>query len=55
VRKLSLDAARRIAVRATPLDRLLCEERALFTWRAFLYPLEDWPLVGAADLYRHHD
>jgi uncharacterized protein len=94
VRKLSLDAARRIAVRATrldsprpksivdvvhqtgalqldptsavarsellvlwsrlgryavrTLDRLLWEERALFTWRAFLYPVEDWPLVAAA-------
>jgi uncharacterized protein YcaQ len=94
VRKLSLDAARRIAVRATrldtprpksvldvvrqtgalqldptsavarsellvlwsrlgryavsELDRLLWEERALFTWRAFLYPVEDWPLVAAA-------
>lgn len=94
MRKLSLDAARRIAVRATRLDaprpksildvvhqtgalqldptsavarsellvlwsrlgryavrevdRLLWEERALFTWRAFLYPVEDWPLVAAA-------
>ncbi len=94
VRKLSLDAARRIAVQATrldsprpksvldvvrqtgalqldptnavarsellvlwsrlgryavdELDRLLWEERALFTWRAFLYPVEDWPLVAAA-------
>jgi uncharacterized protein YcaQ len=94
VRNLSLDAARRIAVRATrldtprpqgilevvrqtgalqldptsavarsellvlwsrlgrfpvrELDRLLWEERALFTWRAFLYPVEDWPLVAAA-------
>jgi uncharacterized protein YcaQ len=94
MRKLSLDAARRIAVRATrldtprpksildvvrhtgalqldptsavarsellvlwsrlgryavhELDRLLWEERALFTWRAFLYPVEDWPLVAAA-------
>jgi len=94
VRKLSLNAARRIAVRATrldtprpktvldvvrrtgglqldptsavarsellvlwsrlgryavhELDRLLWEERALFTWRAFLYPVEDWPLVAAA-------
>jgi uncharacterized protein YcaQ len=94
VRKLSLDAARRIAVRATrldaprpksildvvrqagalqldptsavarsellvlwsrlgryavrELDRLLWEERALFTWRAFLYPVEDWPLVAAS-------
>jgi uncharacterized protein len=94
VRKLSLDAAQRIAVRATrldtprpkgilevvrqtgalqldptsavarsellvlwsrlgrydvrKLDRLLWEERALFTWRAFLYPVEDWPLVAAA-------
>ena len=94
VRKLSLDAARRIAVRATrldtprpksildvvrqtgalqldptsavarsellvlwsrlgryavhKLDRLLWEERALFTWRAFLYPVEEWPLVAAA-------
>ena len=92
--KLSLDAARRIAVRATrldtprpksilevvrqtgalqldptsavarsellvlwsrlgrypaaKLDRLLWEERALFTWRAFLHPVEDWPLVAAA-------
>jgi len=91
---LSLDAARRIAVRATrldaprlkrvldvahqtgalqldptnavarsellvlwsrlgrydvrELDRLLWEERALFTWRAFLYPVEDWPLVADA-------
>lgn len=94
MRKLSLDAARRIAVRATrldsprpagildvvretgalqldptnavarsellvlwsrlgrypvgDLDRLLWEERALFTWRAFLYAVEDWPLVLAA-------
>jgi uncharacterized protein YcaQ len=94
VRKLSLNAARRIAVRATrldtprpksildvvhqtgalqldptsavarseqlvlwsrlgrypvgELDRLLWEERALFTWRAFLYPVGDWPLVAAA-------
>ena len=94
MRELSLDAARRIAVRATrldtprlksvldvvhqtgalqldptnavarsellvlwsrlgrydvsELDRLLWEERALFTWRAFLYPVEDWPLVAAA-------
>ncbi len=30
------------------LDRLLWEERALFTWRAFLYRREDWPLVAAA-------
>ena len=30
------------------LDRLLWEERALFTWRAFLYPVEDWGLVRAA-------
>ena len=29
-------------------DRLLWEERALFTWRAFLYAVEDWPLVAAA-------
>ena len=94
MRKLSLDAARRIAVRSTrldaprpksildvvretgalqldptnavarsellvlwsrlgryplgKLDRLLWEERALFTWRAFLYPVEGWPLVAAA-------
>jgi uncharacterized protein YcaQ len=94
VQKLSLNAARRIAVRATrldsprpksilevvrqagalqldptsavarsellvlwsrlgrypvrELDRLLWEERALFTWRAFLYPVQDWPLVAAA-------
>ena len=30
------------------LDRLLWETRELFTWRAFLYPVEDWPLVAAA-------
>jgi hypothetical protein len=30
------------------LDRLLWEERELFTWRAFLYPAADWPLVAAA-------
>jgi uncharacterized protein len=94
MREMSLDAARRIAVRATrldtprlksvldvvqqtgalqldptnavarsellvlwsrlgrydvsELDRLLWEERALFTWRAFLYAVEDWPLVAAA-------
>jgi uncharacterized protein len=94
VRKLSLNAARRIAVQATrldaprpksilevvhetgalqldptsavarseqlvlwsrlvrydvdELDRLLWDERALFTWRAFLYPLEEWPIIAAA-------
>ena len=94
MRKLSLDAARRIAVRATRLDTprpksildvvretgplqldptnavartellvlwsrlgdydvrelddLLWKQKALFTWRAFLYPVEDWPLVLAA-------
>jgi uncharacterized protein YcaQ len=36
----------RYAVR--DLDWLLWEERALFTWRAFLYPVEEWPLVAAA-------
>lgn len=102
VRKLSLTAARRIAVRATrldtprpkgildvaretgalqldptsavarsellvlwsrlgryavrELDRLLWEERALFTWRAFLYPVEVWPLVAAAgSRFPQHD
>jgi hypothetical protein len=29
------------------LDRLLWEERELFTWRAFLHPVEDWPLIRA--------
>jgi uncharacterized protein len=29
------------------LDRLLWEERALFTWRAFLYTSDDWPLIQA--------
>ncbi|MGE5690359.1 MAG: DNA glycosylase AlkZ-like family protein [Pseudomonadota bacterium] len=29
------------------LDRLLWEDRELFTWRAFLHPLDDWPLVRA--------
>jgi uncharacterized protein YcaQ len=30
------------------LDRLLWDERALFTWLAFLYHVEDWPLVADA-------
>ncbi len=31
----------------TELDRLLWEEKALFEWNAFIYPLEDLPLVRA--------
>ena len=30
------------------LDRLLWEERRLFQWRAFIYRVEDWPLVQSA-------
>ena len=29
------------------LDRLLWEEKALFEWNAFIYPIEDLPLVRA--------
>src|SRR5215207_11779511 len=31
----------------TELDRLLWEEKALFEWNAFIYPIEDLPLVRA--------
>ena len=32
---------------AAELDRLLWEERTLFEWNAFIYPIEDLPLIQA--------
>jgi uncharacterized protein YcaQ len=36
----------------TELDRLLWEERKLFEWNAFIYPIEDLPLIRAS-MRRH--
>jgi len=39
-------------VDATELDRLLWEERKLFEWDAFIWPIEDLPLVRARMRFR---
>ena len=35
------------------LDRLLWQERSLFEWDAFIYPIEDLPLVLARMRFFH--
>jgi len=37
------------------LDRLLWEERSLLEWRAFLWPIEDLPLLRARMRFRRRD